>query len=160
MKLQQGLLYRPMQAADIPTLQLWLPDVLPGDWTLASLEALLASTHQCRVLEEEGGQGESRLLGFAEFQCILDECHLHGIAVVTARQGAGLGRQLLQAVLEEAGSLGCRVCLLEARPSNTAAIGLYAGQGFKLTGMRKGYYPARGPKQTMEDALLYTLNLP
>jgi len=155
---QQGLLYRPMQVEDIPALQQLLPGLLPGNWANVSLQALLDSTHQCRVLEERGEQGP-RLFGFAEFQCILDECHLHAIAIEAARQGRGLGRQFLQALLQEAESLNCRVCLLEVRRSNTAAIGLYAGQGFELMGMRKGYYPAAGSEQTAEDALLYTLSL-
>lgn len=153
------MVYRSMQAADIPALQLLLPGLLPGNWTQAGLEELLASTHQGRVLETRATPGQSRLLGFAEFQLVLDECHLLGIGVVQAWQGRGLGKLLLQALLQEAVVLGARTCLLEVRRSNAAAVRLYVSRGFELTGLRTNYYPAAGLQKTPEDALLYSLGL-
>jgi ribosomal-protein-alanine N-acetyltransferase len=46
--------------------------------------------------------------------------------------------------------------LLEVRPSNVAALGLYFGFGFKRIALRRGYYPA-GPAR--EDAVLLELRL-
>jgi ribosomal-protein-alanine N-acetyltransferase len=47
---------------------------------------------------------------------------------------------VLQALLDEARSRGCRAAFLEVRASNAAALGLYRGLGFIQTGIRSGYY--------------------
>ena len=41
--------------------------------------------------------------------------------------------------------LNMRRVLLEVRPSNTAALGLYCNMGFREIGLRRGYYPAVTP---------------
>ena len=47
-----------------------------------------------------------------------------------------------------------RVLGLEVRVSNAAARGLYRTLGFRLVGLRRGYY-----KSPIEDALLMALRL-
>ena len=42
------------------------------------------------------------------------------------------------------------------RPSNLAAIALYARHGFRRIALRRGYYPAEHGR---EDALVYSLAL-
>jgi ribosomal protein S18 acetylase RimI-like enzyme len=42
--------------------------------------------------------------------------------------------------------------LLEVRPSNERAIGIYRGRGFVQIGVRRNYYPA--PAGTREDAII------
>ena len=49
---------------------------------------------------------------------------------------------------------GVRMLGLEVRVSNTAAQGLYRTLGFRLVGLRRGYY-----KAPVEDALLMALRL-
>lgn len=157
MTVPAGLLYRPMQANDLPQLQQILPKVLPGDWSRETLGNLLHSSHDCRVLEAQQPPGQ--LAGFAEFLVVLDECQLFNIAITPEFQGKGLGRTLLHLVVGEVQQSGCRTCVLEVRQSNTAAIALYAGQGFTQVGLRKDYYPALQPGLSPENALLFTLAL-
>jgi ribosomal-protein-alanine N-acetyltransferase len=145
-----------MQTEDLPQMQQILPLVLPGVWTLDNLRNFMQSTHACRVLVGADEQIHE-VLGFAEFQLVVDECQLFNIAIAREFQGQGLGRKLLQLVLKEARDAGCTSCFLEVRRSNDAAIALYAALGFVLVGMRKDYYPPMQPGQAREDALLYTL---
>ncbi|MBI2553801.1 MAG: GNAT family N-acetyltransferase, partial [Candidatus Rokubacteria bacterium] len=63
-------------------------------------------------------------------------------------------RALLAALLEDARRRGITVALLEVRPTNAEAVGLYEGLGFQIVGRRKGYYFDTG-----EDALLMQADL-
>lgn len=84
---------------------------------------------------------------------IKGELHINNIAVAPAFHRKGIGRQLLQAALDMARKEGLRRALLEVRASNLSAQGLYEGFGFKVTGIRKGYYSV--PR---EDALIMRLD--
>lgn len=138
---------RALEAGDLPVLRASLPEWAPAD--------AQDSTHQFRVLVQRV-DGKERLAGIAEYQQILDEGHLLGIAVVPELQRCGLGMQLLQAVLAELHERGCRRCLLEVRRSNTAAQALYARAQFVLDGVRKDYYPPQDAGEMREDALLFS----
>ena len=98
---------------------------------------------------------DAQLAGIAEYQQIVDEGHLLGIAIVPAQRRGGLGMQLLLAVLDAMRTQGCLRCLLEVRRSNAAAQARYARAGFTRDGVRREYYPAPGSAQR-EDALLYS----
>lgn len=148
---------RALQASDIPVLQAELPALLGGSWSAAVLTALLeAGSSRCCVL---AAAGDSAPLAFAEYQVVLDECELLNLAVLPHCQRRGLGRALLQQVLEMARAQGCSRCLLEFRRSNAAARALYEAAGFVQVGVRKAYYPALGGAGPREDALLYTCEL-
>jgi [ribosomal protein S18]-alanine N-acetyltransferase len=146
---------RELEARDVPILRASLAEWVPGHWSSSGIENALASTHQFRVLAFHVG-GKEELAGIAEYQQIVDEGHLLGIAIVPAMQRRGLGMKLLLAVLEEMRGEGCRRCLLEVRRSNSAGQALYQRAQFKLDGTRKDYYPPLYPGQPREDALLFS----
>lgn len=98
------------------------------------------------VLEHRG-----RVTGFVMCSRVLDEVSIHDIAIQASVQGRGLGRRLLQLVLERFRGAGASRCLLEVRASNQVALGLYRSCQFHLDGVRKNYYPVDGGR---EDALL------
>ncbi len=138
---------RALDTDDLPVLRASLPEWAPADSQ--------DSTHQFRVLVQRA-EGKERLAGIAEYQQILDEGHLLGIAIVPESQRCGLGMRLLQAVLTELRDRGCQRCLLEVRRSNTAAQALYARAQFVLDGVRKDYYPPQDAGEMREDALLFS----
>ena len=72
------------------------------------------------------------------------------------RQGRGLGRYLLRALVKQAGDLRAGRVFLEVRPSNLGAIRLYHSEGFNEIGRRPRYYPARDGR---EDALVMAIEL-
>lgn len=160
--------YRPLQASDLAALQQALPALLGGLWSLSALQELLQASrqnthHHCRVLSPAADSGENPAPGaFAEFLTVLDECQLLNLAVVPGQQRRGLGRSLLEQVLEEVSARGCSYCVLELRVSNTPALALYRGAGFVECGLRKAYYPPTYPPTypplgaggAREDALL------
>jgi ribosomal-protein-alanine N-acetyltransferase len=68
------------------------------------------------------------------------EYEIHTIGVDPAYQGRGIGRRLLDDVLERADG----TVFLEVRTDNTPAITLYESVGFVNIGLRKRYYRASG----------------
>jgi ribosomal-protein-alanine N-acetyltransferase len=96
------------------------------------------------VAEQEGV-----LLGFAGAHIILDEGHITNVAVIKEARGHGLGRLLMDALMQLAANLGARYLTLEVRASNAAAVALYQSFGFIKVSVRKKYYEDNG-----EDALL------
>jgi ribosomal-protein-alanine N-acetyltransferase len=69
------------------------------------------------------------------------EFEVHTIGVDPACQGRGIGRRLLDELLEFAGG---GVVYLEVRTDNEAAIALYRSVGFEQIGLRRRYYRVSG----------------
>lgn len=100
---------------------------------------------------------QSRLVGYAMLQQIADEWHLHNIAVQDTLQGQGIGRFLMEAMLEQAKERQLSLILLEVRESNAAARHLYRELGFTEDGVRKDYYAI--PGEGRENAVLMSCQL-
>ena len=71
---------------------------------------------------------DGEMAAFAITQVVLDEATLFNIAVDPAYQRRGLGRALLEHVIDEVEKLGVVTLWLEVRASNVAAIALYEGR--------------------------------
>ncbi|MHA7651773.1 ribosomal protein S18-alanine N-acetyltransferase [Mycobacterium sp. ML4] len=69
------------------------------------------------------------------------EYEVHTIGVDPAYQGQGIGRRLLNELLDYADG---GVVFLEVRTDNESAIGLYRSVGFEQIGLRKRYYRVSG----------------
>ncbi|MDR3203553.1 MAG: ribosomal protein S18-alanine N-acetyltransferase [Deltaproteobacteria bacterium] len=88
------------------------------------------------------------------FWLIPPENHLLNLAVDPLFQRRGLGSRLMKVMIKVSSEAGCRNFFLECRENNLPAQKLYQGFGYRLSGVRKGYY------QNGEDALVMRLNLP
>jgi [ribosomal protein S18]-alanine N-acetyltransferase len=69
------------------------------------------------------------------------EYEIHTIGVDPAYQGRGIGRRMLDALLQIAGD---SVVHLEVRTDNETALALYRSVGFTEVGVRKRYYRISG----------------
>lgn len=96
------------------------------------------------------------MAAFAITQVVLDEATLFNIAVDPAFQRRGLGRELLEAVIDEVEKRGVATLWLEVRASNAAAIALYESLGFNEADVRRNYYPTADGH---EDAIVMALPL-
>lgn len=79
---------------------------------------------------------------------VLDEGEILNVAVRPGLRGRGIGRLLVETVLDEFRQRGAAFVSLEVRPSNTVAVALYESCGFIRRGLRKAYY------ENGEDAIL------
>ena len=115
-----------------------IEDELFGEerWSAAMLWNELANGHHYLVALE----GE-RVLGYAGLAVAPpDEAWIQNLGVRKDAQRRGLGRLLLEALLAEAQRRGVRQILLEVAVDNGPAQKLYAGYGFEVVGVRRGYY--------------------
>lgn len=103
--------------------------------------------HYVVAVEGSVAGGDERVLGYAGLAVMGKrgdyETGLHTIGVCPERQGAGVGKALLRALLAKADELAAPV-VLEVRIDNDSAIGLYERHGFRRLGVRKGYYQPSG----------------
>lgn len=113
-------------------------------WSAKALELLLGDGAFAVVCTE--GQD---VLAYGGMLSVLDEGQVTNIAVHPDHRRCGLGRRVLEAMLEEAERRGLTEISLEVRASNHAAISLYEQAGFSAVGRRRSFY-----KQPTEDALV------
>mgnify|MGYP006282114919 CR=1 FL=1 len=81
-----------------------------------------------------------QLIGMACGWLVVDELHITAVAVHPERRRQGLGRLLLQALLQNASEAGALHATLEVSASNQGAVALYEACGFRTAGVRHGYY--------------------
>ena len=92
-----------------------------------------------------------KAVGYAGLLVVADEGYITNVAVDPSCRRQGVAAQLLQVFDNFAKGNHLAFLTLEVRPSNTAAIALYQGSGFREVGRRRNYYDL--PK---EDALILT----
>ncbi len=110
-------------------------------WPAAAFNRELASTHNHYV----GARIAGTLVGYAGISRLGRtppfEYEVHTIGVDPVYQGQGIGRRLLDDLLNFADG---GVIYLEVRTDNDAAIALYRSVGFEQIGLRRRYYRVSG----------------
>lgn len=96
------------------------------------------------------------VIGYGIMSVGAGECHILNLCVHESRRCRGVGRALLQHLLDRGSAAGMSEAYLEVRPTNTAAIRLYVAMGFEQVGVRRGYYQAAAGR---EDAVVLRLAL-
>jgi ribosomal-protein-alanine N-acetyltransferase len=117
----------------------------PIPWTMDMFVAEMRHDFsRCRVLREGG-----RIVGYIVFWLTVDEVQLHQVAIAPGERGRGLGRILMEGMLDEGRRHGAGSAILEVRVGNAPAIALYERLGFTRAGLRRAYY-----RDNDEDALV------
>jgi [ribosomal protein S18]-alanine N-acetyltransferase len=117
--------------------------LFPGDdpWQAPAFIRELESEHNHYV----AARADGALIGYAGISRMGRrppyEYEIHTIGVDEAFRGRGVGRGLLNQLLDVAAG---DVVFLEVRTDNAAAIGLYESAGFTRIGLRKRYYRVSG----------------
>ncbi|MEL1266163.1 ribosomal protein S18-alanine N-acetyltransferase [Pseudoxanthomonas putridarboris] len=142
---------RPMRDADLDAVLAIEQRAYPFPWTRGIFRDCLKAGYPSWVLTEHG-----LVIGYGLLSIAADEAHVLNICVAPERQGRGLGRFLLRALVKIARGQAVQRVFLEVRPSNPGAIALYHSEGFNEIGRRPRYYPARDGR---EDALVMAIEL-
>lgn len=144
---------------NITRLRWWqIDELLPIEKDLFGVEAWsapmfwneLANGHHYVVATDDDGS----VLGYAGIAVGRGEAWINNLAVRRDAQRRGIGRVLLDQLIEEARRHQAKQVLLEVAVENAAAQALYGGYGFEAIGIRKGYYQ---PSNT--DALVMQMEL-
>ena len=121
-------------------------------WSKRIFIDCLRAGYQCWVLANK-----QQIVAHGVMSVAIGECHLLTLCVQPDFQRQGYGRKLFNLLLDRAEKLEAKVCFLEVRRSNLAAITLYQSMGFVRIGERKNYYPGQGGR---EDATIMSRELP
>ena len=119
-------------------------------WSRQALKEELTNPAACFLVGEEAGE----VLGYAGMHCAAGECYVDNVAVFPEARRQGVGRKLMEALLQAAAAWGGEFLSLEVRPSNLEALALYRGLGFREVGRRRRFYD-----DPVEDGLLLTKDL-
>ena len=150
-QLEQLYKFRPMQIDDLDAIMKIEPQIYPHPWTRGNFSDSISSGYSASVLLHD-----DKIIGYALLMMVLDEAHLLNLSIATAYQKQGLGRYLLEHMLQIAKNHQAANMFLEVRPSNISAIALYENIGFNEMAIRRNYYPAANGR---EDAVLMGLAL-
>ena len=137
---------RRMQFRDVKQVAALETATFARPWSESSFHREVRENPVARYLVAER---DGSILGYAGAWVVLDECHITNIAVAESERGRGIGKALLNALMQYVSNLGAAWADLEVRVSNLPAQGLYRGAGFVSVGRRKRYYEDNG-----EDAFL------
>lgn len=97
---------------------------------------------------------DDQTIGYAGMHVSDADAYILNVAVLPAFQNQGIGRVLLQKLIDEAKNRLCHVISLEVRKSNQHAIHLYKSFKFECIGKRNNFYSF--PR---EDAYIFVKQL-
>lgn len=143
--------FRPMRMNDLEAIMVIEPQIYPYPWTRGNFSDSLNSGYSAWVLLDN-----EVIIGYSLMMIVLDEAHLLNLSIAKNYQKQGLGRYLLEYMVDIAKNNQMVNMFLEVRQSNISAIALYENMGFNEMAMRRGYYPATNGR---EDAVLMGLAL-
>ncbi len=144
--------FRAMTPADVPQVAAVERGAYPFPWSEGIFRDCLRVGYLCRVAENDG-----ELVSYGIVAMGAGEAHILNICVAAHMRGRGIGRRMLQLLLERSQQAGMQDVFLEVRPSNPHAIALYQSLGFHEVGRRRAYYQAEVGR---EDALVLKLSMP
>lgn len=147
----EGGQFRPMFETDLMQIMEIERRAYPYPWTLGILRDCLRVGYNCWLYEHHGV-----IQAYGVMSVAAGEAHILNLCVRPESQRQGLGAKMLRQLIALARRHSADTLLLEVRPSNTAALRLYARLGFNEVGARKNYYPA---ERGREDALIFALTL-
>jgi len=107
-----------------------------------------------RVVDSDQTRLTPRLAGYIVGRMGADELHINNVAVRDSYRRLGIGRSLLNRILEAGKRSRVPYAFLELRAGNTAALALYEECGFQVTSRRSMYY-----SEPVEDALVMMIQL-
>jgi ribosomal-protein-alanine N-acetyltransferase len=137
---------RPMRLDDVDAILAIEQRSYPFPWSAGIFQDCIKVGYHCLVMEVDGA-----VAGYTIFSVVVQECHILNICIDPRWRRSGLARRLLDCIFERAGCMDAGLIYLEVRPTNTAAINLYASLGFEQIARRRRYYPTHDGR---EDALV------
>ncbi len=115
-----------------------------GLWSLEGYKREIESPNSTLSIITININNKEKIIALGCFWAIVEEAHLTILAVHPDFQKQGLGKILLNHLLEEAIKKGLERATLEVSEHNQTALNLYQKFGFTVAGKRKKYYQATG----------------
>lgn len=142
---EDGLVFRTMKSADAGAVAELEKLCFSEPW---SEQAFLDAVKNPDAFFLTVWQGE-KLAGYCGVFRAWTDGDICNVAVEQTMRNRGIGRRMLQFLMEQGKSMGIEEYTLEVRSGNVFAIRLYESLGFKGEGIRPGFYD-----KPREDALI------
>ena len=157
---QQAAVIRAAHQSDLPAIMALEHASFGTDaWAEATMldELQAHHTHYFVAVMVDQVSGAEEVAGFGGLSkhSSHDQSDIQTIAVAQSLRGRGLGRKLMNKLLETAQDVKARMVFLEVRADNAPAQSLYESMGFKVIDVRRNYYQPDGV-----DARIMCLELP
>ena len=92
---------------------------------------------------------DNKIVGYGGMLIVMDEGDITNIVVDESYRNLGIGRKIVEFLIEEGNKKSCESYTLEVRVSNEPAIRLYSKLGFVNEGIRPRFY-----EKPVEDAYI------
>lgn len=139
------MIIRNMESKDVAAIAALETVCFSDPWSENSIASELHNPLSCWLVAEDKGS----VVGYVGSQSVLDAADMMNLAVAPAYRKQGVGRLLVNNLMDRLKANGIIALLLEVRVSNDPAIRLYTKMGFQQVGRRPRYY--HNPR---EDALI------
>ena len=136
---------RLMTAADLEQVAELEKACFSESWSYGLLEAGIHSSYDVYYVFEQ----EEKVLAYCNLRFLAGEGEVQRIAVLPEYRRLGLGRKLMDAMVDYARKNRASAISLEVREGNRAARNLYESYGFAAEAVRKAYY-----HNPVEDAVI------
>ena len=120
-------------------------------WSIGIFQDCLKVGYCCWILEQD-----DMVSGYGIMSVLTREAHILNLCIKPDLQNNGLGKEMLDYLIDLAKVHHADVMFLEVRPSNGHALKIYERVGFDEVGNRKDYYPAKFGR---EDAVILAKQL-
>ncbi len=120
-------------------------------WSKEALEQELLNENRIYILAKDENTNE--ILGFAGISIIFNEAELMNIVVKKNKRKHGIGKALLEKIINICIENNIEVVKLEVNENNISAKNLYKSCGFIQTGKRERYY------NNKDAAILFDLKI-
>ncbi|MEU7899488.1 ribosomal protein S18-alanine N-acetyltransferase [Nonomuraea sp. NPDC049152] len=128
-----------MTEADLPAVMALERATFPLDaWSEGMMRGELAD--QPRTRHYVVAVDDGLIVGYAGLAVAADQADVQTIAVLTERQGEGIGSAMLTELFDEARRRAAQEIFLEVRADNPRARSVYERFGFEEIGVRRRYY--------------------
>jgi len=138
---------RKMTETDVDKVMIIEKESFSLPWSRDSYLGELKNQFANYLVCDDGGD----IAAYGGIWVVFEEAHITNVAVAGKYHGQGIGSDLMRELEKIARTKQATRILLEVRPSNKAALGMYNKLGYVQTGVRKAYYTDNG-----EDALVMT----
>ncbi len=140
-----AIVIREMTADDADEVAAVEKECFTVPWSRESFWSEVQNENTLYLVATAGG----KIVGYMGAWLLQGEAQITNVAVHPAYRRQGVGETILREFTAAVKERGVTAMTLEVRPSNEAALALYAKFGFKDYGRRKGYYLDNG-----EDAII------
>lgn len=148
---QTIIVFRPMSEMDMEQVMEIEDAVYEFPWSIGIFQDCLRVGYCCWILELD-----DKVSGYGIMSVLAGEAHILNLCIKSDLQNNGLGKEMIDYLIDLAKVHNADVMFLEVRPSNGQALKIYERSGFDEVGSRKDYYPAKFGR---EDAVILAKQL-